>query len=123
LHLLSLVLNFIGSICLGYDLLSGFPKRNLRDRFRTQLEGLQSTIVYLEQSVAALPSQYTEADRQSMIADYRARFASDGAELTTKLNKLGPLHEAFSFLLGIILLSGGFLLDAISSLIERWQCG
>jgi hypothetical protein len=120
---ISLLLNFIGAIGLGYELLTAYPTRNRRANLERQLTALRGTVEYVEKSIKDYPvPPYTEDDKKRFDAELHAKFDPDMKKLDEEIKQLGEGHEARSFLAGwwgLLLLAGGFLLDAVSSLIAR----
>jgi len=119
--LLSLVLNFIGAIGLGFDLLRGYPKRNRRAMVEVRLTNLREFIATIEQRTLRLPAPpYTDAEKQQLLADFHNEWDPQRARLEAEIKTLSEGHELWAFLLGwfgVFMLAGGFLLDAVSTLI------
>ena len=98
LHLLSLFLNFIGAIGLGFDLRRGYPKRNRRAMLEVRLANLHEFISSSDQATLSLPAPpYTEAEKRKLQADFHCERDPLQAKLEAKIQKLSAGHELWPF--------------------------
>jgi hypothetical protein len=110
-----LAFDIVGTWCLAYEILRGYPKRNrvnlLRGHQKQRLEFAKD----LEETYLNLPSDvYSEVEKRKMSDAVTKKYYDDAKELGRKIEgEMGP-HMHWSFLwgaIGVLCLTVGFLLQ------------
>lgn len=117
-HLIGTALTFLGGIGLSYDLLTGYPKRNVADIKIHQLEGLKSFLAHMRAAYLALPDPpNTPADKQKEIDELDKKFPTAPLEKEIKDLTEGQAQRSFIFgWMGMIAVLAGFSIDLVLAL-------
>ena len=115
-----LFLNIVGTWCIAYELLWGYPKKNRKAIAETRLAGLQEFMAGIEASISRLKEPpYTPLEKEAEIDEFREEWAPNIKSLQTEIRELGEGHTERSFyvaMIGVFLLSVGFGLQLLANL-------
>jgi hypothetical protein len=116
--LVSTLFTFLGAVGLGYDLLTGYPKRNQADIIRTQLQNLNAFKQQMEAEYRKLGQPYTAGDIQKLVDTLNQEFPT--TDLENRLKTLTGRHEEVSFVLGwagFYAIAFGFFIEFVLALV------